>query len=248
MEATILIFWRTKTWLGLTRSRGAWSQYEGAPPPPSTPNALLCVWCWNTFFSIWSLLTEWVSSWFYCRWNTCVLIQVDTVGSLFTQHHKTKQKKSLKNEWSLVWGLLPWKPEQVSGKVVSKERWSLIWVVYYQGGLSSRWSLIRVVFYLGWSHQGSLSSGQSLIRMVLIRVVFHQGNLLSGWSLSGWSFIRAISYKDGRYQGWSHQGDLSSEWSFIRVVSHQGVLSSGWSLTWVVSHQGGLLSRAPLKN
>ena len=40
-----------------------------------------------------------------------------------------------------------------------------------------------------------------------------------------------------------HQGDLSSEWSFIRVVFHQGGLSSGWSVIRVVFisviyHQG----------
>ena len=45
--------------------------------------------------------------------------------------------------------------------------WSLIRVVFYQGGLSWKWSLIRVVFY-----QGSLSWERSLIR-----VVFHQDGL-----------------------------------------------------------------------
>ena len=114
-------------------------------------------------------------------------------------------------------------------KVVSKEGWSLIRVIFCQGGFSSGWSFIRVV-----SHQGGLSSG-----WFLIRVVSHQGGLSSGWS-----FVRVVSHQGGHFfRVVSHQGGLSSRWSFVRVVSHQGDLSSGRSFVRVVSHWGGLPSQ-----
>ena len=49
--------------------------------------------------------------------------------------------------------------------------WSVIRMVFHQGGLSSGWFLIRVV-----SHEGGISLGSSLKR-----VVFHYGCLSSGW-------------------------------------------------------------------
>ena len=114
-------------------------------------------------------------------------------------------------------------------------------MVPHQGGLSQGWSLIRVVYHQGgpssvWSswHQGGPSSGWSVTREVP-----HQGGLSPGWS-----FISVVTCQGGISSGWSisrvvSQGGLSSGWSFIRVASPQGGLSLGCSLTLVVPYQCG---------
>ena len=128
----------------------------------------------------------------------------------------------------------------------------MIKVVSQQDSLSSRWSLISVVF-----HQGGLSSGRPLTRWSLVRMVFHQSSLSSGWSL-----MKAVPHQGGLWRRWSlirmffhqvvsHQDGLSSGWSLIQVVFDQGGPSSGWSfvhqrsLSSMWSYQGGLSSRVP---
>ena len=63
-------------------------------------------------------------------------------------------------------------------------------VVHHQGDLSLGWSLIRMIFL-----QGGPSSGWSLISFGLIRVVLYQGGL--SVVSSGWYFISLDCYQGG---------------------------------------------------
>ena len=159
--------------------------------------------------------------WWQCsvRYSLPQGISVPASTSLETTWRQTSLTKLRKCGCSVsrvhVYGTIKGKVSENNDNTVWQEGWSLVRVVYHQGGLSLGWSITKVV-----SHQGGLSSGWSLIR-----VVYHQGGLSPGWSI-----IRVVCHQGGLSSG---QGDLSSVWSIIRVVCHQG-----WSIIRVVCHQG----------
>lgn len=82
-------------------------------------------------------------------------------------------------------------------------KWSFIRYMVWSGWSLTRWSLMRVVFC-----EGGFSSGWSLTRWSVMGVVFCEGGLSSGgfssgWSLTRWSFIRVVFCKGGLTWGWS---------------------------------------------
>ena len=80
----------------------------------------------------------------------------------------------------------------------------------------------------GSAHEGGLSRGWSFIIMVFLSGGLSSGMVIRNGDLSSkWSFVRVVFHED----------DLSALWSFIGMVFHQDGLSSEWSFIIMVFHQ-----------
>ena len=128
---------------------------------------------------------------------------------LFSNHPKNEKKSWLKEGQEVCTSGYGGKGVR---KVVSKEGWSFIMVVFHHGshhsGLSPKWSFIRAIF-----HESDFSSCPLSPRWYIL--------CLS----SRWSFTKVVF----------HQGNCSPRLSFIMVVFHQGGLLPKWSFIKVVS-------------